>query len=364
MKKALNIAFLGTRGIPNTYGGFEQCAEFLGKGLVEKGHQVTVYNSSNHSYQLPIWNGVNLIHCNDPEDKLGTIGQFIYDLNCIRHARHQDYDVIIQFGYTSSSIWNWLWPKQSGHIVNMDGLEFRRDKYGPITKRYLKLAERWATVRTSLLVADNIGIQNYLKQRFPSKEIRFISYGADIPSPSENNESILSELMLSPNSFDLIICRMEPENSVETMLQAQKASSIDRMLVVVGDTSNAYGHKLLDQYSGANIIFTQGIYDIHALHALRNNCRFYLHGHTVGGTNPSLLEALANAHNIVAHDNEFNRSVLGEHASYFSQTKDLTKLLSKSEVVSNLALTREVIRQNHDWNHIINKYEAICYEVV
>ena len=100
----MKIAIFGTRGIPNHYGGFEQIAQFLSEGLCKKGHEVYVYNSHNHPYQSNKWNNVNIIHCYDPEFKLGTIGQFIYDLNCSLDSRKRNFDIILQLGYTSSSI--------------------------------------------------------------------------------------------------------------------------------------------------------------------------------------------------------------------------------------------------------------------
>ena len=119
---SVRIAILGTRGIPNHYGGFEQLAEYLAPGLVAAGHDVTVYNSHNHLYQEKSWKGVHIRHCHDPEYMLGSAGQFIYDLNCLIDARRQQYDVILQLGYTSSSIWGWLFPRKSKIIYNLVGL--------------------------------------------------------------------------------------------------------------------------------------------------------------------------------------------------------------------------------------------------
>ena len=117
----MKIAILGTRGIPNNYGGFEQFAEFLSKLLVKRGHIVYVYNSHNHPFKEDKWKGVNIIHCKDPEKKIGTVGQFIYDLNCILDSRKRDFDIILQLGYGSSSIWNKFLPKRSVIITNIFG---------------------------------------------------------------------------------------------------------------------------------------------------------------------------------------------------------------------------------------------------
>src|SRR5690349_15755847 len=120
----MKIGIVGTRGIPNRYGGFEQFIEFVAPELVNRGHEVYVYNSSLHPYKEPTYKGVHIISKTDPENKIGTAGQFIYDLNCIRDSRKRNYDVILQLGYTSSSIWTFLYPSGSLLVTNMDGLEW------------------------------------------------------------------------------------------------------------------------------------------------------------------------------------------------------------------------------------------------
>ena len=109
----LKIGISGTRGIPNYYGGYEQCVSFLAKGLADRGHMVSVYNSHNHPWKLRSWNGVEIIHCKDPEYRIGTAGQFLYDLNCLRDAQKKNYDILLMMGYTSSSVWGRFYPKKT-----------------------------------------------------------------------------------------------------------------------------------------------------------------------------------------------------------------------------------------------------------
>ena len=132
--RKLKIGILGTRGIPNHYGGFEQFAEHLSVCLFQRGHDVAVYNSSLHPYKQNEWNGVQIIHCRDWEHKIGTAGQFFYDLNCINDARKRNFDVLLHLGYTSDSVWHWRWPKKTVNIINMDGLEWQRSKYNKPTQ--------------------------------------------------------------------------------------------------------------------------------------------------------------------------------------------------------------------------------------
>src|SRR3954470_9942589 len=133
----LKIAILGTRGIPNYYGGFEHVSEYVSEGLVKKGHSVTVYNSHNHRYTANTWNGVDIVHCYDPEFLVGTAGQFAYDFNCLMDARKRNFDVLILMGYTSCSVWGNFYPKNSVIITNMDGLEWKRSKYSKPVQRFL-----------------------------------------------------------------------------------------------------------------------------------------------------------------------------------------------------------------------------------
>ena len=186
----MKIAILGTRGIPNNHGGFEQFAEYLSQHLAKKGHSVFVYNSHSHPYQKSKWNGVNIVHKKDPEDKIGTAGQFIYDFNCIIDSRKRDFDVILQLGYTSSSIWGWLLPNKPIVITNMDGLEWKRSKYSKPVRRFLKYAEKLAINTSDYLVADSLGIQSFLKNKY-QKESEYIAYGAELFS--EASEKVIKQ---------------------------------------------------------------------------------------------------------------------------------------------------------------------------
>ncbi|MGB0167588.1 MAG: DUF1972 domain-containing protein, partial [Luteibaculum sp.] len=324
----MKIGILGTRGIPNEYGGFEQFAEYLSVDLVQRGHEVWVYNSSLHQYKEKTFKGVNLISCYDAEAKLGTAGQFIYDLNCIIDSRKRSFDVLLQLGYTSSAIWHPFLPKSKSIIVtNMDGLEWKRSKYSPKVQRFLKWSEKAAVKSSHHLVADSLGIKKYLEDQFGVAST-FIAYGA---TPVEEVDPfLLDEFELAPRTYDMILARMEPENNIENLLKAWVEANIDGELIIIGRYNNSFGSKLYQEYkSHAKIRWLGPVYDINKLDALRWNSRFYFHGHSVGGTNPSLLEAMASKAFIIANDNPFNKAVLEDKAYYFSGSKDLAKLLQQ-----------------------------------
>jgi glycosyltransferase involved in cell wall biosynthesis len=366
MNLSLKIGILGTRGIPNRYGGFEQCAEYLALGLVKKGHRVWVYNAHNHEYQGKEWKGVEIIHCYDPEHKLGTVGQFIYDFNCINDARKRKYDVLLQLGYTSNSIWYWRWPKYCKNVVNMDGLEWKRSKYSRKVQRFLKTAERWAALNGDLLIADSVGIQQYLKETY-NKNSDFIAYGADVFEMPD--EKVLAPYQVKPFEYNMLIARMEPENNIETIIRGHIESGIGKPLLVIGKTENQFGTYLVNTYaSNSNVLFLGGIYDAAVINNLRYFSNLYFHGHSVGGTNPSLLEAMGCNALIAAHDNVFNKAVLGNDAFYFTDPAQLAGIISsmeeKQQYASYLQNNINKIRSQYNWERIVNRYEEVLLKAI
>ncbi len=356
----MKVAILGTRGIPNNYGGFEQLAEFLSVQLVERGHEVWVYNSSLHPYKKEIFKGVNIIACKDLEDKVGTFGQFIYDFNCIMDSRNRNFDTIIQLGYTSSSIWWFLLPRKSLIITNMDGLEWKRSKYNSGVKVFLKFAE-WLAIKSShKLVADSIGIQSYLEKKY-KVESNFIPYGAySFEAPVFNT---LISYNVVPNSYYLLIARFEPENNIETIINGYIASNTSDPLLIVGSVNNKYAHYIMDKYNSDKIRYMGAIYSMEVLNNLRYYAKMYFHGHSVGGTNPSLLEAMASQVFICAHSNDFNKSVLQDDAVYFSNDTEITAIITsyigrefKQKAINN---NLKKIKEIYTWNNIVTAYEEL-----
>lgn len=354
----MKIAIVGARGIPNFYGGFEQFAEYLSLGLVERGHDVTVYNSHTHPYQEPTWNGVKIIHCKDPEDKIGTAGQFLYDLNCIRDARKRDYDIILQLGYTSSSIWGWLMPRKKSIITtNMDGLEWKRTKYSKKVQKFLLFAEKLGVKYSDYLIADSVGIQSYLKDKY-NKDSVFIPYGAHLFT--EEDSSCLADYDVTPGNYNMLIARLEPENSIEIILDGVADSTSEKPFLVVGKHQTSYGELLKEKYKNiAKIRFMGGIYNMNHLNNLRHYSNLYFHGHTVGGTNPSLLEAMASQSLICAHDNIFNKSILGGDAFYFKTASEVSKLLDTADNDTNSLMIQnneQKIEEIYAWPIIVDQY--------
>lgn len=360
----LNIGIIGCRGIPNHYGGFEQFAEYVAQGLNARGHKVSVYNSSSHPYQQKEWNGIQIIHCQDPEHRLGTMGQFIYDFNCVRDSAKRNFDILLFLGYTSSSIWGKLSPRNSVVISNMDGLEWMRTKYSKKVQHFLGYAESLAVKHSDFLIADSIGIQLYLRERY-GIDAKFIAYGASLFNAP--NPEILKQYKLIEGNYDMVMARMEPENNIEVILDGYSASEPKTEMIVVGNTGNSFGKKLVKKYTRhKKIRFLDAIYDASHINNLRYFSRLYFHGHSVGGTNPSLLEAMACNALIVAHNNIFNRSVLQDDAIYFSGSEQVRHICNqhnnKTDFLEKLENNRDKIKKQYDWNIIIEQYDQFFQE--
>ena len=360
----MKIGILGTRGVPNYHGGFEQFAEFFSVYLAQKNHEVYVYNSNKHPFQEKMFNGVHIIHCYDPEDKIGTPGQFIYDLNCIIDARKRKFDILLQLGYTSSTIWHRLLPKNSMIITNMDGLEWKRSKYSKYVQKFLKYAEKLGVKSSDYLIADSIGIQNYIKSTY-NKTSEYIAYGAE-PFDSPSIE-VLSVYDVEPFKYNMLIARLEPENNIETILDGVALSNNETTFLVVGKHDvNSFGAYLKNKFKdNTNIKFVGGIYNLDHLNNLRYFSNLYFHGHSVGGTNPSLLEAMSSKALIIANKNEFNRSILKDNAFYFENFQDVKFHLEhtdKQEQSVKIENCYNDIIKHFSWDIINKKYLDFFYD--
>lgn len=362
----MRIGILGCRGIPNYHGGFEQFAEYFSVYLAEKGHAVYVYNSNLHPHQNNEYKGVHIIHCTDLEDKLGTVGQFIYDYNCIKDANKRDFDILLQLGYTSNSIWYKFLPKSPIIITNMDGLEWKRSKYSKPVRRFLKYAESLAIKSSAYLISDSIGIQNYIQKKY-NRNSKYIAYGSTVVEKAD--DTILKNYNLEKYNYNMLIARLEPENNIEVILDGVQESDTETPFVVIGKyDSNAFGKYIFNKFKNSKkILFLGGIYNLDHLNSIRWFSNLYFHGHTVGGTNPSLLEAMASNCIIVAHDNDFNKYVLKENGFYFSNQNDvalLLKTLNKNNHKTLIENNKKTIENHYNWgliNETYLNYFVECY---
>lgn len=364
----MRLAILGTRGIPAQYGGFETFAEELSIRLVQRGMEVTVYCESIEGDRPDMYQGVHLVHIEAP--RLGPLTTILFDLRCLWHAR-KAFDVVYMLGY-GASVFCFL-PRLWGSKVwiNMDGVEWARSKWGTPAKLWFKLMESSAMWTPDRVIADAQGILRHLESRhthIPPASV--ITYGAPVVDAAPD-AGLLNDWQLTPGKYYLVVCRLEPENSVKEIVKGYLQSESRHPLVVVGaiDPARSYVNELLRMNDG-RIRFIGPIYDKGKLQALRYHTLAYFHGHTAGGTNPSLLEALGCGNLVIAHDNVFNREVAAEAAIYFNQEQDIAGSIRAvesypMEQMNRIkSMTQERIKKAYSWDAITDTYFGLLNSYV
>ena len=310
-----------------------------------------------------VYNGVNLVNISTQE--IGVFTTIWYDLKCIIQATLDNrYDVIYMLGY-GTSVFCFI-PKLFGKVVciNMDGLEWKRSKWSKIAKIYFRFMEYLSTITANYLIADSSEIQQYLVHKYRiQKKVFYLSYGAKLFDRDKLNSN--NNFNLTEKSYYLVVSRLEPENMIIEILKGFTHSESNKKLVIVGniDIKNPYIELLLKYKAYKQITFLGGVYDKSLLYELRINAFCYIHGHSVGVTNPSLLEAMASKSIVLAHDNVFNKEVCGEFAYYFSNSVDISRKLNDIEknTHKNIFYSEKLYHrflENYTWDKIVTDYEA------
>lgn len=372
----MKIAFISTRGIPNNYGGFEQFAEYISVGLAKRGHEVVVYSPHFHPYKEDTYKGVRIKHIYSPEPWMGSsVGSFFYDFASLKDAlKKEKFDIIYEAGYTSI-VPAYIWfdvrkIKYPIFTTNMDGLEYKRTKFNKWVQKFIFWEEKMTVKHSHYLIADNMGIHDYYKEKY-GKESKFLAYGADIHD--NYNEEFLKEFELEADNYYLLVARLEPENNIIMAIEGYLASKEKgkRPLVIVGKTNTPHGKELVAKYGNEKSIrFVGGIYDFDKLNSIRHFSYAYFHGHSVGGTNPSLLEAMASDCFILANDNIFNKAVLGENALYYLDHNAVTELLNNIESLtlkhkkSFIERNLEIIRKEYSWDKLVDEHEKYFFHLL
>jgi glycosyltransferase involved in cell wall biosynthesis len=356
----MRIAIVGTRGVPNRYGGFEQCAQEVGPRFVAAGHEVTVFNPAGHDYAGPSYRGVAIHRIAWDEARLGPLGLFSFEWLALAATRRMRADVALVLGHTPSGL---FLTRPRGRdfavVTNVDGVERWRSKFGWMKRQVLIAGEARAVARSDLLIADNRGIEAYLRDEFAA-DSECIEYGASIPASFAD---LTPEFSLAPGAYDLIVARLEPENNVQTIVEGLLLAGGEVPIVVVGGLTTPYARTLLARFGRDHRVrFVGGIYDADRLNSLRHHARTYYHGHSVGGTNPALLEAMA------AGDNLFNRDVLSNATRYFKSPGDVAALARWRTATDwppawqATNLTR--IRDYYNWDRIAELYLAAFVKAI
>lgn len=358
------IAILGSRGIPARYGGFETFAEELGARLVERGFDVTVFCESDAKHPSPPakYRGIDLEYVSAP--RIGRLSTVFFDLAALWRARKR-FDVVYMLGY-GASLFCFI-PRLFGTEVwiNMDGVEWWRSKWSRTGRLYLRAMEAVAMRTPNRVIADAAAIRSHLNARYRRlPQCAVIPYGAEV-AMNAPSEELLTEWNVRPREYYSVVCRLEPENNVLEVLEGFVCSTSPYQLLVVGDMAidSSYVRRLRE-IRDPRVRLIGTVYDQRRLRALRFHSRAYFHGHSVGGTNPSLLEAMACGNAVVAHDNAFNREVAGDAAMYFTKSADIAVIVATLEAdMQRLRTMRANARQRietiYNWNAVADQYERL-----
>ncbi|MCL3861287.1 DUF1972 domain-containing protein [Actinotalea sp. K2] len=361
----MRIALVGTRGVPARYGGFETCVEEVGRRLVARGHTVVVYCRADPDERTRATEhlGMELVHL--PALRTRTLETLSHTGLSVGHLLGHRVDAAFVFNAANAP---WLPVLRAARIpvaTHVDGLEWKRAKWGRTGRRYYRTAESLAVRWSDALIADAQGISDYYDAEFgvPSE---LISYGAPIIARRSQR---LVELGLEPDQYHLVVARLEPENHVDVVVRGYRDSRATLPLVVVGSAPYADAYiSRVRSLADDRVRFLGAVWDQEVLDHLYANARTYLHGHSVGGTNPSLLRAIGAGTATVAFDVSFNREVLGEHGWYFSGAQDVARLVEQAEADGAGCRARgDALREralDYDWDSVSDGYEALAKKLV
>ncbi len=351
------VAIIGTQGVPAKYGGFESLVEnLLGDNCPEDVEYTVFCSGKDMQEHLLYYKGAKLKYI---PLKANGVQSVPYDILSLCKALN-GYDVVLVLGVSGClflPVFCLLNSKKL--IINIDGMEYKRDKWGKFAKKILKISEAMAVKYADVVITDNKAIQKYVAEEY-GKESKLIAYGGDHvlrTLPDEFVDATLNKYGLKKNHYAIAVCRIEPENNCEMVLNAFSKS--DKTLVYIGNWDHSvYSQELHDKYSKyPNIKMLNAIYDLDVLYALRSNAGLYVHGHSAGGTNPSLVEAMFFGIPIISYDVVFNRATTKEEAYYFKGADDLLKIIGRTDLDGTRM--KEIAEKHYTWKAISAQYAKL-----
>ncbi len=348
------VAIIGTQGVPAKYGGFESLVEnLLGDNCPEDIEYTVFCSGKDMQKQLSQYKKAKLKYI---PLRANGVQSVPYDILSLCKALN-GYDVVLVLGVSGCiflPIFHMLNSKKL--IINIDGMEYKRDKWGKLAKKVLKKSEAMAVKYADVVITDNKAIQDYVAMEY-GKESKLIAYGGDHvvrDVPEEFIESTLKRYNLTKGDYAIAVCRIEPENNCDMVLKA--FSKTNKTLVYIGNWDHSeYSKQLRNKYSSyPNIKILEAIYDLDVLYVLRKNAGIYVHGHSAGGTNPSLVEAMFFGIPIVSFDVIFNRATTKDKAYYFKGSDSLIKIINRRNLDGSKM--KEIAEKNYTWKSISAQY--------
>ena len=358
--RRISVALVGTRGVPARYGGFETCVEEVGTRLAAWGHDVVVYCRSAKTDDRPAeYEGMRLIHRGAMHRRsLETLSHT--GLSVAHLLRHRT-DAAIVFNAANAPYLPALRAACIPVATHVDGLEWRRAKWGRMGQAYYRTAESLAVRWSDALIADAQGIADYYRDEFRA-ETQLIAYGAPAVTPGDD---LLEGVGLQAGGYHLVVARFEAENHVDLIVEGYVRSRSTKPLVVVGSAPYAEEYsRRVRSAADERVRFLGGVWDQRLLDQLYAGAATYLHGHSVGGTNPSLLRSLGAGTAVIAYDVSFNREVAGAAAAYFTDASGVASAIDIADGDPALLEGRRgaAVRRaaEYDWDDVADRYEQLC----
>lgn len=352
------IAIVGIQGVPAKYGGFETLVEnIIGDNRSPEVCYTVFCSGRDYATHIETYKSVRLryiplFHANGAQS---TPYDILSLLKCLR-----GYDTVVVLGVSGCiflPVFRLLYRKRL--VVNIDGLEHQRGKWGRFAKWLLRTSEAMAVRYADVVIADNKGIQDYVTETY-GKPSELIAYGGDHAQrelTEERQLEILRRYDVTAENYAISVCRIEPENNSHVILEAFAITG--KHIVFVGNWERSeYSRNLKEKYATfPNIRMLDSVYDLDILYTLRSNCNCYIHGHSAGGTNPSLVEAMFFGKPILAYDVIYNRETTENAAYYFKNCEQLQALLEQP--LKNGESMRTIAHRRYTWKHIAKQYEAL-----
>jgi glycosyltransferase involved in cell wall biosynthesis len=357
----MKLAIVGTRGIPNNYGGFETLAEYLVEYL-SKEIDITVFCSSKDiAVKLPHFKGAKLKYI--PITSHGSFG-IVYDSISLLLAATK-YDKILFLGFGGGFVIPFLKKYRSKIILNIGGLDWKRDKWSSFAQKVIKIAEEQLVKNSGQIVSDNVAIQQYIKNEY-GKESTLIAYGGDQAQNREITEDFLKKYPFLKNDYAFIVTRIQSDNNIDMILEAF-SDQTSLPLVMVGNWINStYGKETKAKFlNRENLTLLDAIYDREKLDILRSNCKIYIHGHSAGGTNPSLVEAMHLGLPVFAFASGYNEYTTQYKAVYFHNKEELINLINNCHLFNLKKIgndLKQIAERNYVWSFIAGKYKEVIFK--
>lgn len=367
IKRRLKIALIGTRGVPANYGGFETCVEEIGKRLANKGHHITVYcRKSYYDREQNFYLGMKRVCL--PNLKSKSLDTMSHSFLSAWHALFLNFDVYMVFNAANSPFVTLLKIFGKKLAINTDGLEWKRSKWGIVGRSFYKISEKVSCLISNRIVTDSKGMKNYYLKNYRAKSTE-IAYGAPIQNCAHTNK--LNDMGLERGEYFLQITRFEPENFPLLTVKAFNKINTDKKLVLVG--GNPYPNnytKEIEASATENVLLPGYIYESETLKELWCNCFAYIHGNSVGGTNPALLQTMASGCFTIAANNSFNRDVLDDCGIFYETNVNSLVEKMKWSLENDYKLddygknAQQRIIDNYNWNKVADQYEELFFGIV